>query len=86
MAQQRQSPQKVEDQAQSDHVPNSNSQLLNSEMAKAFQEIAQGERAASALEAKLDGIHKNLDELLASFEEIAKSPPEDTPSGASASK
>jgi len=72
MAQQKPSTQKVDEQAQSDHIQdNSNPQLLNSEMAKAFQELAQGEQTASAIEAKLDGIHKNLDQLLASFEDIA---------------
>jgi len=74
MAQQKQEPQQhVDGQSGSDPVNhNENPQQLTSEMAKAFQEIAQGERTASALEAKLDGIHRNLDQLLASFEEMAQ--------------
>lgn len=44
-------------------------------------DIYSGERTATALEAKLDGIHRNLDQLLASFEEMAQSKGETEPSG-----
>ncbi|KIW17462.1 hypothetical protein PV08_04656 [Exophiala spinifera] len=53
---------------------NDNPQLLNSEMAKAFQELAHGERTASALEAKLDGIESRIEELLASVETGSRQP------------
>ena len=35
---------------------------------KAFQEIAQGERTASAMEAHLDALESKIDELLAQAE------------------
>jgi hypothetical protein len=44
--------------------------------------VYRGERTASALESKLDEIHRNLDRLLASFEEVARSSAEDKPSEA----
>jgi len=84
MAQQDPSPQKVDGRAQSDHLQDNDSpKMLNSEMAKAFQEITQGEKTASALESKLDGIHRNLDLLLASFEETGHSGGEAKPSDTS---
>ncbi|KIW71972.1 hypothetical protein PV04_00197 [Phialophora macrospora] len=43
--------------------------------------VYRGERTASALESKLDGIHRNLDRLLASFEEMGQSRAENKPSG-----
>ncbi|KAJ9619413.1 hypothetical protein H2204_012689 [Knufia peltigerae] len=61
--------------SQSEEVrENDNPQLLNSEMAKAFQELAHGERTASALEAKLDGIESRIEELLASIETGSRQP------------
>ncbi|RVX67429.1 hypothetical protein B0A52_08782 [Exophiala mesophila] len=48
--------------------PQLEAQSLNSEMAKAFQELARGETTAAALETKLDGIESRIDELLASVE------------------
>ena len=44
-------------------------------------ESYRGEQAASALESKLDGIHRNLDQLLASFEEMEQT--RNKPSGVS---
>ncbi|KIX97694.1 uncharacterized protein Z520_06472 [Fonsecaea multimorphosa CBS 102226] len=87
MAQRKSNSHKVEEQAQPGNGPNIDSpQQLNSEMAKAFQELAQAETTASALEAKLDGIHKHLDQLLASFEELPQSNPQNPSSSSSESK
>ncbi|KIV77932.1 hypothetical protein PV11_09704 [Exophiala sideris] len=47
---------------------NGNPLQLNSELAKAFQELAHGERTASALESKLDGIESRIEQLLATME------------------
>ncbi|EXJ96070.1 hypothetical protein A1O1_01196 [Capronia coronata CBS 617.96] len=68
MAQRKSDSQDVD--AQSDLLQDSsNPQLLNSEMTMAFQELARGERTASALESKLDSIERRIEELLASIEE-----------------
>ncbi|KIW94716.1 uncharacterized protein Z519_04693 [Cladophialophora bantiana CBS 173.52] len=76
MAQRSSASHRGDERAQSDNLVDiDNPQLLTSEMAKAFEEVAQAEKTASALEAKLDGIHKHLDQLLASFEELAQSHP-----------
>ncbi|KAJ4518099.1 hypothetical protein HRR83_003445 [Exophiala dermatitidis] len=48
-------------------------QLLSSEMAKAFQELARGEQTASALESKLDSIERRIEQLLASVESSSSS-------------
>ncbi|KIW83075.1 hypothetical protein Z517_02318 [Fonsecaea pedrosoi CBS 271.37] len=74
MAQRKSTSQNVDDQAQSDNdLDMNNPRLLMSELTKAFEEVAQAESTASALEAKLDGIHKQLDQLLASFEQPSES-------------
>ncbi|KIW26198.1 uncharacterized protein PV07_09312 [Cladophialophora immunda] len=87
MAQQKSNSHKVEDQSQPDSDLNIDSaQRLTSEMAKAFQELEQAETTAAALEVKLDGIHKQLDELLASFEELPQSKPQNPSSNPSESK
>jgi len=58
-----------QEEAQSDSIQaRGNPQTLNSEMAKAFQELDHGEKTASALESKLDGIESRIDQLLASIE------------------
>jgi len=67
MAQQRPDSQNVNAQS-NDKLENENPQLLNSEMAKAFQELTHGERTASALETKLDDIESRIEQLLASME------------------
>ncbi|KEF62770.1 uncharacterized protein A1O9_00743 [Exophiala aquamarina CBS 119918] len=67
MAQQKPGPENSDSQS-SQLLENDHPQALNSEMAKAFQELAKGESTASALEAKLDGIEDRIDQLLASME------------------
>jgi len=73
MAQQRPDSQNVHAQS-NDKLDNENPQPLNSEMAKAFQELAHGERTASALETKLDGIESRIEQLLASMENNTRQP------------
>ncbi|KAH0842337.1 hypothetical protein FOPE_07722 [Fonsecaea pedrosoi] len=70
MAQRKSTSQNVDDQAQSDNdLDVNNPRLLMSELTKWHR----AESTASALEAKLDGIHKQLDQLLASFEQPSES-------------
>jgi len=57
-----------------------NPQQMAAEMANAFQELARGERTASALERQLDGIESRIDELLAAAEAGAD-PTEDSLEG-----
>jgi len=42
---------------------------VGSDMAKAFQELARGEKTASALENRLTNIESRIEQLLASIEE-----------------
>ncbi|KAF2239210.1 hypothetical protein EV356DRAFT_528487 [Viridothelium virens] len=51
---------------------NTDSQGEDTDLAKAFQEIAQGERQASAIENNLTSLEKKLDELLARANEDQK--------------
>jgi len=78
MAQQGPDSQNVNAQS-NDKLDNENPQLLNSEMAKAFQELAHGERTASALETKLDGIESRIEQLLASMENNTRQPDSSKP-------
>ncbi|KAI1612302.1 hypothetical protein EDD37DRAFT_444756 [Exophiala viscosa] len=67
MAQQKADSHQSNDQAD-DARENGNPLQVTSEMAKAFQELAHGERTASALESKLDDIESRIEQLLATME------------------
>jgi len=49
-----------------------NVEHVGAEFAKAFQELAKGERTASALESRLTNIESRIDQLLASIEEHSR--------------
>ncbi|RMZ89113.1 hypothetical protein DV736_g3667, partial [Chaetothyriales sp. CBS 134916] len=51
---------------------NPTAQQITSEMARAFQELAEGERTASALESQLDDIESRIEEMLASAEQYVQ--------------
>lgn len=75
MAQQADKEQAGRDQDRGGDDSTNNQQVIGSELAKAFEELAKGEKTASALENRLDDIESRIDQLLKSVEQSTEHAP-----------